>query len=57
MSRPPPPVSLPISAPVADAMARDPRIRAALARLDAGQRDHVRRAIAAAIEARLKGAT
>lgn len=52
MSGPPRPISGPIDA----AMARDPRIRATLARLDAGQRDHVRRAIAAAIEARLKDA-
>jgi hypothetical protein len=45
--------SAPIAAPVAAAIARDPRLRAALSTLDASQRDHVRRAIAAAIEAKL----
>lgn len=53
MSRPPrPPANL--SAPIDAAISRDPRVRAALARLDAGQRDHVRRAIAQAIRAKLR---
>jgi len=45
--------SPPVSAPVAAAIARDPRLRAALSTLDASQREHVRRAIAAEIEAKL----
>lgn len=53
MNRPPrPPGDL--SAPIDAAIARDPRIRARLAGLDAGQRDHVRRAIAEAIRAKLR---
>jgi hypothetical protein len=47
--------SAPIAAPVAAAIARDPRVRAALSGHDAGHRDHVRRAIAAAIEKKLGG--
>lgn len=53
MNRPPrPPANL--SAPIEAAITRDPRIRASLAGLDAGQRDHVRRAIAQAIQAKLR---
>jgi hypothetical protein len=43
-----------ISAQVDAAIARDPGLRAALAKLDAGQRDHVRRVIASAIETKLR---
>jgi hypothetical protein len=48
----PPPAA--ISTQVDAAIARDPRLRAVLARLDAGQRDHVRRVIARTIEAKLR---
>ena len=43
----------PVAGRVAEAIARNPRVRAALAGLDPDQRDHVRRAIAAAIHAKL----
>lgn len=53
MNRPPrPPANL--SGPIDAAIARDPRVRAQLAGLDAGQRDHVRRAIAQAVQAKLR---
>lgn len=43
----------PIAAPVAAAVARDPRVRAAMSGLDPDQRDYVRRAIADAIEKKI----
>ncbi|WP_137861342.1 MULTISPECIES: hypothetical protein [unclassified Sphingomonas] len=43
-----------ISAAIDAAIARDPRLRATLAGLNAGQRDHVHRAIAHAVKARLR---
>ena len=53
MNRPPrPPANL--SASIDAAISRDPRVRATLDGLDAGQRDHVRRAIAQAIRAKLR---
>lgn len=51
-----PPERLPASLAkeVEAVIARDPRLRLALARLDASQRDHVRRTIARTIEAKLR---
>ncbi|MDQ0252252.1 hypothetical protein ACCC88_16160 [Sphingomonas sp. Sphisp140] len=43
-----------LAAAVDAAIARDPRIRNRLAGLDAAQRDHVRRTIAEAIQAKLR---
>lgn len=49
------PDTAPIAPEIAAAIARNPRLRAALARIDPAQREAARRAIAARIAAALAG--